>query len=52
MQEGREKKNRVITLQKIMKQMLYVPTTAMSSDEERGKLKDLLPVNQKSFDVE
>lgn len=35
-----------------MKKMHDVPTTALSLDEERGKLKDLLPVNQKSFDVE
>ena len=48
---GREK-NIIVTLQKIMKQMHCVPTTALSLDAERSQLKDLLPVNQKSFDVE
>lgn len=32
--------------------MHYVPTTALKLDAERDKLKDLLPINQKSFDVE
>lgn len=49
---GREEKNIIVTLQKIMKQMHYVPSTTLSLDAERGKLKDLLPANQKSFDVE
>lgn len=49
---GEGKKRVIVTLQKLVEQMHCVPTTALSLDAERGKLKDSLPLNQKSFGVE